>query len=127
MSTVKQKFAFSRGADALFRPGFRTYFEDRDLGVREATGGQFTAEIHRACAPCPKEGSGVHRHSVEFQFNYVLKGWLEVWIDGEGQFTFHAGDSWLQPPGIRHDVRGFSADLEVLEIVSPGTFETHEA
>jgi mannose-6-phosphate isomerase-like protein (cupin superfamily) len=126
MSAAKQKFSFSHGKDARFTPGFRRYFEDCDLGVREATGGRFTAEIHRACAPCPKDGSGVHRHAVDFQFNYVLKGWFRVWIEGEGEFTFHPGDSWLQPPGIRHDVLGFSVDLEVLEVVSPGVFVTHE-
>jgi mannose-6-phosphate isomerase-like protein (cupin superfamily) len=123
----KQKFAFSLGKAARFRPGFRAYFQDRDLGVKDATGGRYTAEIHRACGPCPDKGSGVHQHGVDFQFNYVLKGWIRVWIDGEGEFTFHAGDSWLQPPSIRHDVRGFSEDFEVLEIVSPGVFDTHEA
>ena len=56
---MKQKFAFSRGAEARYKPGFRPY--------------------------------------------------------------------WIQPPAIRHDVRGFSDDFEVLEIVSPGVFETHEA
>ena len=87
---MKQKFAFSRGAEARYKPGFRPYFQDRDLGVKQATGGRFTAE----------EESGVH---------------------------FSAGDTWIQPPAIRHDVRGFSDDFEVLEIVSPGVFETHEA
>ena len=124
---MKQKFAFSRGAEARYKPGFRPYFQDHDLGVKQATGGRFTVEVHRACAPCPKEGSGVHSHSVDFQFNYVLKGWIRVWIDGEGEFTFSAGDTWIQPPAIRHDVRGFSDDFEVLEIVSPGVFGTHEA
>jgi quercetin dioxygenase-like cupin family protein len=69
----------------------------------------------------------VHWHDLEFQFNYVLKGWICVWLEGEGEFTFRAGDTWLQPPGIKHDVRGFSDDLEVLEIVAPGVFDTHEA
>lgn len=92
---MKQKFAFSRGAEARYKPGFRPYFQDRDLGVKQATGGRFTAEVHRACAP--------------------------------GEFTFSAGDTWIQPPAIRHDVRGFSDDFEVLEIVSPGVFGTHEA
>jgi mannose-6-phosphate isomerase-like protein (cupin superfamily) len=124
---MKQKFSHSRGAQATFKPGFRAYFQDRDLGVREATGNRYTAEIHRACAPCPREGSGVHRHAVDFQFNYVLKGWIRVWIDGEGEFTFSSGDSWTQPPGVRHDVRGFSEDFEVLEVVSPGVFDTREA
>ena len=124
---MKQKFAYTRASEARFKPGFRTYFQDRDLGVRAATGNRFTAEVHRACAPCPQEGSGVHSHDVELQFNYVLRGWIRVWLEGEGEFTFHAGDTWLQPPGIKHDVRGFSEDLEVLEIVAPGVFDTHEA
>jgi mannose-6-phosphate isomerase-like protein (cupin superfamily) len=122
----KQKFSFSRGGAAQFRPGFRTYFQDRDLGVKEATGGRYTAEIHRACAPCPAGGSGVHQHGVDFQFNYVLKGWIRVWLDGQGELTFRAGDSWTQPPGIRHNVTGFSEDFEVLEVVSPGEFETRD-
>lgn len=123
---MSQKFVFSRGEGAQFRPGFRTYFQDRDLGVKAATGGRYTAEVHRACGPCPKEGSGIHRHAVDFQFNYVLKGWFKVWIEGEGEFTFRAGDSWIQPPGIRHNVLGFSGDFEVLEIVSPGEFATRD-
>ncbi|HKI98400.1 MAG TPA: cupin domain-containing protein [bacterium] len=127
MHDGKQRFAVSRAKDAKFRPGFRTYFQDRDLGLREATSGRFMAEVHRACAPCPAEGSGLHLHKVELQFNYVLKGWFRVYFEGEGEFTFHAGDSWLQPPEIKHNVLGFSDDLEVLEIVSPGTFETQEA
>ena len=124
---MKQKFTYNRAAEARFKPGFRAYFQDRDLGLREATGNRFMAEVHRACAPCPEKGGGVHSHDVEFQFNYVLKGWIRVWLEGEGEFTFHAGDTWLQPPGIKHDVRGFSEDLEVLEIVAPGVFDTHEA
>jgi len=127
MSAVMQKFVVSRLQEARFKPGFRTYFQDRDLGVRAATGNRFTAEVHRACAPCPEGGSGAHAHTVDFQFNYVLKGWIRVWLEGEGEHTFNAGDSWLQPPGIKHNVTGFSADLEVLEIVSPGVFDTHEA
>ena len=124
---MKQKFTYTRASEARFKPGFRTYFQDRDLGVRAATGERFMAEVHRACAPCPEKGSGVHWHDLEFQFNYVLKGWICVWLEGEGEFTFRAGDTWLQPPGIKHDVRGFSDDLEVLEIVAPGVFDTHEA
>jgi mannose-6-phosphate isomerase-like protein (cupin superfamily) len=123
---TRQKFVFSRGDAAQFRPGFRAYFQDRDLGVKQATGGRYTAEIHRASGPCPSGGSGVHSHGVDFQFNYVLRGWFKVWIEGEGEFVFRAGDSWLQPPNIRHDVLGFSEDFEVLEIVSPGDFETRE-
>ena len=127
MRNGKQKFTTSLLRQAKFQPGFRAYFQDRDLGVRAATGGRYTAEVHRACGPCPPDGSGLHLHKVDFQFNYVLKGWFRVRFEGEGEFTFKAGDSWLQPPEIEHNVLGFSEDLEVLEIVSPATFETQEA
>ena len=126
MSKTQQKFTASRLKDATFRPGFRPYFQDRDLGLRLATGGRYMAEVHRACAPCPAGGSGRHLHKLDFQFNFVLRGWMRVEIDGQGECTFHAGDSWLQPPEIEHNVTGFSDDLEVLEIVSPGDFETVE-
>ena len=35
-----------------------------------------------------------------------------------------AGDSVLQPPGIRHRELGHSDDVELLEVVMPGDFET---
>jgi len=37
-----------------------------------------------------------------------------------------AGDSWLQPPSIKHKVLNYSDDCEVLEIVMPGNFKTVE-
>ena len=126
MRNGKQTFTVSRLKEAAFKPGFRSYFQDRDLGLRKATGGRFMAEVHLACAPCPDGGSGRHLHKVDFQFNYVLAGWMRVEIEGQGECTFHAGDSWLQPPEIEHNVVAFSDDLEVLEIVSPGDFQTVE-
>ena len=126
MEQGKQKFVVNRSKDAPYRPGFRDYFVDRDLGLREATGGQFMAEIHRACAPCPDGGSGMHLHKVGFQFNYVIKGWCRMEFEGEGVFTFEVGDTWLQPPAIKHNFLECSDDCEILEIVSPGKFETLE-
>jgi mannose-6-phosphate isomerase-like protein (cupin superfamily) len=127
MAQQPQRFAVSRGKDNAFRPGFRSYFHDRDLGLREATGGRFMAEVHRASGPCPAGGSGLHAHRVDFQFNYLLKGWCRMEFEGEGEFTFEVGDTWLQPSGIRHNFLACSDDCEILEIVSPGTFETVDA
>jgi quercetin dioxygenase-like cupin family protein len=55
---------------------------------------------------------------------YVLKGWFKSEFDGEGVHTFHAGSCWIQPPKIKHTVRGYSDDCELLEIVLPANFET---
>ena len=126
MSTVMQKFAVSRLKDARFKPGFRTYFQDRDLGVRAATGNRYTAEIHRACAPCPQGGSGAHTHTVDFQFNYVLKGWIKGEYEGAGVVTMREGSCWLQPPRIKHTVLDYSDDCELLEIIIPADFDTVE-
>ena len=38
--------------------------------------------------------------------------------------TFHAGDCWLQPPGIVHNELACSDDLLNMEVTSPGAFPT---
>lgn len=123
----KQKFVVSRHKESPFKPGFRSYFVDRDLGLREATGGRYMAEVHKACAPCPPGGTGTHLHKLDFQFNYVLKGWCRMEFEGEGELRLEAGDTWLQPPGIKHNFIECSTDCEILEICSPGNFETVDA
>ena len=55
---------------------------------------------------------------------YMLKGWYKTEFEGEGEHTFEAGSCWIQPPGIKHAVRGYSDDCELLEIVLPADFET---
>jgi hypothetical protein len=34
------------------------------------------------------------------------------------------GSCWIQPPGIRHGVLGWSDDCELLEIILPAAHET---
>ena len=126
MPKSEHKFVVNRRKSSAFKRGFRDYFVDRDLGLREATGGEYMAEVHRAVAPVPKGGGGMHLHHIRFQFNYQLKGWCRVEIEGEGVVKFEEGDTWLQPPAIKHNFLECSADCEILEIVSPGNFETIE-
>ena len=126
MADEGQRFTVSRLQEAHFTTGMRAYFQDRDLGIAEATGGRAMAVVHRACAPCPPGGSGMHLHRLEFQMNYLLKGWLRVALGDGEEIEFKAGDAWLQPPEIPHNVTGFSEDLEVLEITLPAGFETEE-
>ena len=68
----------------------------------------------------------MHLHKAEFQMIYVLKGSMTTEFDGHGVHTMKAGDSWLQPPSIKHKVLNYSDDCEVLEIVMPGNFKTVE-
>ena len=122
----KQKFVVSRKKESPFKPGFRSYFVDRDLGLRQATGGAFMAEVHKASGRVPKGGGGMHLHHIDFQFNYMIKGWCRVEIEGQGVQRFEEGDTWLQPPAVKHNFLECSPDCEILEICSPGDFETIE-
>ena len=120
-----QQFVASYAAQSAFeRGGLRDYFAYRDLGLRAGTHGLVQAHVLRAAQPCPPDGTGWHTHEVDFQMIYVLQGQVRTEIEGQGLLTFNAGDSWLQPPGIRHCVRDYSPDLQLLEIVSPADFGT---
>jgi quercetin dioxygenase-like cupin family protein len=123
----KQKFAVSHHREADFADGLRIYAKYRDLGFAAASGGMVQAHVIRFVPPFePKEASTPHYHEVDFQMIYVLKGWYRTEFEGEGVHTFEAGSCWIQPPRIKHAVRGYSDDCELLEIVLPAGFGTVE-
>lgn len=109
------------GAD--FDRGLRAFFEYRELGVPDATGGAFGAHVIRAV---PGDGAKPewHLHELEFQFVYVLKGWVEFEYEDVGFVRLEAGSSVVQPPRVRHRELRHSDDVEMLEITSPAEFIT---
>jgi quercetin dioxygenase-like cupin family protein len=120
-----QRFVASHARDAKFERGLRSFFEYRDLGVKEATAGRVDAHVIRAAAG--KEfSSQPHIHKVAFQLVYVLKGWIEFEYEGEGLVRLEAGSCVHQPPAIRHRELGHSDDVEMLEVVLPADFVTEE-
>jgi len=120
-----QKFTVSHHREKDFDAGLRPYSAYRDLGLAPATGGMVQAHVIRMTMPFDAEEVAIpHYHDVEFQMVYVLKGWFSSEFEGEGVHTFHAGSCWIQPPKIKHTVRGYSDDCELLEIVLPADFDT---
>ena len=121
----KQKFTYSHHRDEDFDAGLRTYAKYRDLGIAPATGGMVQAHVIKFVPPFKPEDVAIpHYHDVDFQMVYVLKGWFKSEFDGHGVQTFRAGSCWIQPPKIKHTVRGYSDDCELLEIVLPAEFDT---
>ena len=118
-------FVVSHARDAAFERGLRSFFEYRDLGLKEATEGRVVAHVIR-----PAQGSAFsgqpHLHETEFQFVYVLQGWIEFEYEEQGVVRLEAGSSVHQPPGIRHREIGHSEDVQLLEIVMPADFATRE-
>jgi quercetin dioxygenase-like cupin family protein len=119
-------FSVCHASDAAFERGLRSFFEYRDLGIRDATDGRVAAHVIR-CAAGAAFSSAPHRHATTFQMVYVLKGWIEFEYEGEPAVVrLQAGSCVHQPPGIRHREVGHSEDIEMLEIVMPAAFTTEE-
>lgn len=120
-----QGFVASHERDARFERGLRSFYEYRDLGVRVATEGRVDAHVIRA-AEGKEFSSQPHLHRTSFQLVYILRGWIEFEYEGQGVVRLEAGSCVNQPPSIRHRELGHSPDIEMLEIVLPGGFETEE-
>jgi quercetin dioxygenase-like cupin family protein len=118
-------FVATHAKDAKFERGLRSFFEYRDLGIKEATAGRVVAHVIRAAAGTAFSGQP-HRHRTSFQLVYVLKGWIEFEYEGQGVVRLEAGSCVYQPPEIRHREIGHSEDIEMLEIVLPAGFATEE-
>lgn len=118
-------FVVSHARDAVFERGLRSFFEYRDLGIRQATDGKVVAHVIRA-APGGDFAGQPHRHDTTFQLVYILKGWIEFEYEGQGVVRLEAGTCVHQPPNIRHREIGHSDDIEILEIVMPADFRTEE-
>lgn len=118
------KLSVTHARDTSFESeGLRTFFEYRDLGIAGSTDGRYHAHVIRA-RDGHGERDGWHKHDLDFQMVYILKGWVVFEYEGEGEVRLEPGDCVHQPPGIRHREVDHSDDLELIEITSPAEFAT---
>lgn len=119
------EFVHNVATDGGWTDGLRQIFDYRDLGIGDATGGDFVAHIVRANGrEQPDDVQQWHVHDCKFQFVQVLEGWAKFEYEGQGIHTIRKGDVVLQPPLIKHRELEISDDFAVLEIVSPADFAT---
>jgi quercetin dioxygenase-like cupin family protein len=116
-------FAIRRGGEADWVQG-RAGMLYQDL-IPGRQGGAWIASrirIERG-GPVPDY---VHWHDVHAQVIHCLSGEVRVVYEDQGPpFWLRAGDTVLQPPGIRHRVLECADRLEVLELSSPADHVTH--
>ena len=121
----KWSFVHHEERGAKWAGGLRSIFEYRDLGIKNATNGDYVAHVIRRNKNEYDDGiQSWHVHECDFQFVYVLNGWATFEYEGQGQHTIRKGDTVLQTPMIKHREIACSDDFEVLEIVSPANFKT---
>ena len=116
-----QRFTRHRVAEAVWRAWHRAGFEQRDLGIGEATGGLAGARVVR---PTGDPSGERLAHDTEFQFLFVLSG--TATLDTEAGDVSHAdevalghGDAVSIPGKVRWGLRDCSSDLELLDVTLP--------
>ena len=130
----KQTPAFTYAKDREFGPGLRGASLYADLGLAEATGGQFHGEIIKINAEKHTEQgtTGMHRHEYDLQFNYLLSGEIEFVIEGindgpgDKKLVFGAGDTWLLSSRILHNETRVSGDFSVMQVYGPAKAKTEQ-
>ena len=123
LSELPTKFSHVHPGDTDYlNEGLRTFFQYRDLGIKDATGGKVVAHLVRA-KNAPVAGTGWHIHEAQFQIVIMLKGWARFMYEDKDTLV-SAGDCVHQAPGIRHFLFDYSEDMEYLEIVSPADFKS---
>ena len=117
MTKPKPRFCLSKAKSAKFETFYRDWFEIRDLGLSEATHGVYDGFVTRAKELGGKGGRHYHEH--DFQIMFVIKGWVKMWHEGEGECVLEKGDFCYIPPKHVHDLMDYSRDVELLELFSP--------
>ena len=92
------KFKITRANENKFESGLRGFFEYKNLGIEDATSGNFGANVIKAIEGKHANGEW-HYHKVDFQMVYILKGTVKFEYEGH-EYTLYPGDVVYQPPEI---------------------------
>ena len=121
-----QEFMVQHLKSGKFKTGLRSYAAYRDLGVHQATNGVVQAHVIRLLGACDPDVVSIrHLHGVQFQFLYMLKGWMIGEYNGR-RVKMEEGSCWIQPNSIPHTVLDYSENCEMIELILPGDFKTVE-
>ncbi len=122
-TTSRQKVAHARINEPVLVKGRREFFEYRDLGVAEASGGAMRAQVMMSSQGMSRP-TGWHYHECDGQFVYVLKGWVDLEFEDRRTIRIEQGDSLFIPGFLRHNEIQTSDALEILEVSVPGQMGT---
>jgi quercetin dioxygenase-like cupin family protein len=123
IAPTAMKLAIARKSAPNYVKGRRDFFQYRELGVTDATGGVMRAQVTSASQGLSRP-TGWHYHACEAQFVYVLDGWLELEFETGESCRLEAGDSVMIPGGMKHQETRTSDKMELLEISLPAAMGT---
>ena len=122
-AATARRLAHGSEANSPTVPGRRDWFKYRDLGVQAASGGAIRAQT-MATSKGMSEPAGWHYHTCEGQFVYALKGWVDLQFEDGRTLRVEEGDSLFIPGFMKHNELRTSAEMEILEVSTPGQMGT---
>jgi mannose-6-phosphate isomerase-like protein (cupin superfamily) len=122
-SKPAQTVAHARLKEPVLVKGRREFFQYRDLGVAEASGGGMRAQVMMASQGLSRP-TGWHFHECDGQFIYIIKGWVDLEFEDGRTIRVEQGDSLFIPGYMRHNEIRTADELEILEVSTPGVMGT---
>ncbi|WP_373332447.1 cupin domain-containing protein [Thiopseudomonas alkaliphila] len=122
VAELAKKLTYATQESAPLIAGRRSFFNYRELGLTEATGGIARAQV--TCATDVMEQTGWHYHVCDVHFIYTLRGWIELQFEDGSTIRVETGESLFIPPGLKHNETAISSDLELFEMSVPAKMET---
>ncbi len=117
-----QRFVHNIGKEGEFRPFRLPGFVARDTTINANTKGVASVMVAR-----PDGGETCWTsHDGDILFTFVMKGGMTLEGEGKDPYRLSAGDAFVIPPGMATRYADPTADLELLEVSLPGTFETKQ-
>ena len=115
-----QRFCHHLQEGADWKPWRIPGFDSRNTGIDGATKGIASVHVARL------NGSEVQasHHDCEILFSFVMQGNVELQAEQQQVKQLTAGDTFVIPPRLKYQFQNGSADLEILEVALPGSFET---
>jgi len=109
--------------DTKIKPGRRSFFQYRDLGVEDASGGRMRANISSSIEGMVDQ-TGWHYHECEMQFVYIMQGKVVIEFEDGTESSFGPGDAMFIPGGTKHNEVYVSEDKISLEVCLPAKMGT---
>jgi mannose-6-phosphate isomerase-like protein (cupin superfamily) len=122
-SKPAQTVAHARLKEPVLVKGRCEFFQYRDLGVAEASGGGMRAQVMMASQGLSRP-TGWHFHECDGQFIYIIKGWVDLEFEDGRTIRVEQGDSLFIPGYMRHNEIRTADELEILEVSTPGEMGT---
>ena len=115
-----QKFVHHKADEAEWSDFRIPGFMSRDTTIAFHTKNVAGVEVIKPNGKPTKE----NWHTCDILFTFVMEGKMTLIKEGKETFSLTAGDAFVVPPSMKTCYADPSADLELLEVSLPGTFET---